>query len=182
MTAIAVTPSNQAASFLHSYYLDSWHCECVKYDNYQVNAHIKNVAEYPQSVDISEFDGVPSENQAKLILCGITTVWELLQHCGYPAGRALVSEVSGICQWSLLKSVHRADMTRIQDLDSKGIALLEYIGIESVPELAERSAKEVYPKLRLANVRRGFKSQAPSLAELRQWIDIAGTLPRKVYY
>lgn len=131
---------------------------------------------------MSELGGILPSDKEKFLLCGITTREDLLRQGSLPSGRALLKDKLGVCPWRLLRWVHRADIARVEGIDCQCAALLEYIGLDTVPELAEREATEIYPKMCLANARKNFKPDLPTQAQVASWIGKARGMERKIYY
>jgi hypothetical protein len=60
--------------------------------------------------------------------------------------------------------------------------LLEAAGVDSVPELAQRTPEQLHQRLAEANAAIGRVRRLPSQAQVAGWIEEAKTLPRIVTY
>ncbi|MBC8252611.1 MAG: DUF4332 domain-containing protein, partial [Ardenticatenia bacterium] len=56
--------------------------------------------------------------------------------------------------------------------------LLEEGGVDTVPELAQRNARKLYQRLVEVNEEKRLVRRLPARAEVANWIEQAGQLPR----
>jgi len=54
--------------------------------------------------------------------------------------------------------------------------------VDTVVELSKRVPENLHPKMLEANAAKNLVRRAPSLNEVKQWVEEAKTLPRKVEY
>lgn len=131
---------------------------------------------------VSELVDIHHSDIEKLSLLGIEDHEDLLEHAGHACERATLIASTGISHSRLLKWVSRADMARIDGICERFALLLEHVGIDTVPELAERTTSELYQKLTAANHRKRLVAALPDESQLSTWIDHALTLQRKIFY
>lgn len=127
-----------------------------------------------------DIEGIGEAYAAKLEAAGVNSVEHLLELGGTKKGRIELAEKADISEKLILKWVNRADLARIKGVGTQYADLLEFGGVDSVPELAQRNAENLYAKLNTVNEERKLVRQTPSLAAVKEWIEQAGTLPRAV--
>lgn len=69
---------------------------------------------------------------------------------------------------------------RVKGIGEEFSDLLEAAGIDTVPELAQRKPENLVPLLEQAAT--GRVRQSPSLAQVKAWVEHAGTLDRALEY
>ena len=109
------------------------------------------------SYSIDEIEGIGPEYKKMLAVANIQTTDDLLRECGSKSGRANSAKISGITETQLLDWVNRADLMRINGVGEEYSDLLEVAGVDTVKELATRTAETV-----------------------QEWIDEAGTMEAMV--
>jgi predicted flap endonuclease-1-like 5' DNA nuclease len=82
----------------------------------------------------------------------------------------------------ILKWVNRADLFRIKGVGEEYADLLEIAGVDTVPELAQRNAENLYQKVVEANQEKNLVRRLPSQSAVRDWIKQAKKLPRAINY
>jgi hypothetical protein len=60
--------------------------------------------------------------------------------------------------------------------------LLEAAGVDTVPELAQRNAGNLYEKLAAVNQEKNLVRQIPSVKQVTDWVNRAKQLPRVITY
>ncbi len=58
--------------------------------------------------------------------------------------------------------------------------LLETAGVDTVPELAQRNPENLHKKIVAINADKKLVRQLPGLNQVREWIEQAKRLPRKI--
>lgn len=134
------------------------------------------------TMKISALRDIYHSDLERLSELGIEDHDDLLEHAGDPAARAALMRSTGISHPKLLKWASRADIARIEGICDGFALLLENVGIDTVPELAERTAAELYPKLAAVNTRKEVMKKLPDQPKLNAWINYAMKLRRKIYY
>lgn len=129
---------------------------------------------------ISEIEGVGDSYASKLAEAGVKSVEQLLEMGGDKKGRDMLAEKTGLPGANILRWVNHADMFRINGIGPQFAELLEASGVDSVPELAQRSAANLAAKMEEVNSAKNICNRVPSESEVARWIDEAKALPRKV--
>lgn len=111
---------------------------------------------------------------------GITTVEQLLAAGGAPGGRASIAEKVNVNSAKVLEWVNRADLSRIKGIATQYADLLEFAGVDSVPELAQRVPENLHARLTAINEEKNLTNRPPSLSEITSWVEQAKGLPRAV--
>ncbi len=88
----------------------------------------------------------------------------------------------GISHALVLEWVNHVDLFRIKGVGEEYSDLLEAAGVDTVPELAQRKAENLYQKLAEVNEAKKLVRQLPTQAAVADWIEQAKQLPRVVTY
>lgn len=131
---------------------------------------------------IQDIEGIGPVYAEKLASIGITTVEDLLEQAGTPAGRKSIAERLDVSPKLLLEWVNHADLYRIKGVGSEYADLLEAAGVDTVVELARRNPESLHAKLIEVNREKNLVRRVPALSQVRNWIEQAKTMPRKVFY
>jgi predicted flap endonuclease-1-like 5' DNA nuclease len=131
---------------------------------------------------LTTVEGIGEVYSQRLTEAGIQTVEELLEKGTSPAGRKELAEKTGISAKLILKWVNRADLFRIKGVSEEYADLLEIAGVDTVPELAQRNAENLYQRLAEANQEKKLVRRLPSQATVSDWIEQAKGLPRAINY
>ena len=97
-----------------------------------------------------------------------------------PKGRKDLADKAGISGDLILKWVNRADLYRVKGIGQEYSDLLEAAGVDTVVELAQRKAENLYAKLVEVNTAKKLVRQLPTQAQVSAWVDFAKKLPRAV--
>ena len=131
---------------------------------------------------LATIEGIGSTYDGKLKAVGVTSVEKLLEMGASPKGRKDLAEKAGISGDLILKWVNRADLYRIKGVAEEYSDLLEAAGVDTVVELAQRKAANLFAKLVEVNQAKKLVRQMPTEAQVSAWVDLAKTLPRVVTY
>ena len=131
---------------------------------------------------LTTVEGIGEVYSQKLAETGIQTTEQLLEKGASPAGRKEIVEKTGISAKLILKWVNRVDLFRINGVSEEYADLLEIAGVDTVPELAQRNAENLYQKLVAANQEKKLVRRSPSQAAVSDWVKQAKQLPRVVKY
>ncbi|MDH7556150.1 MAG: DUF4332 domain-containing protein [Candidatus Methanosuratincola sp.] len=131
---------------------------------------------------ITEIEGIGEVFATKLKDLGITTTEQLLEAGATRKGRDQLAEKSGISPKLILKWINRADLFRVKGIGQEYSDLLEAAGVDTVVELGTRNADNLYAKLVEINNSKNLVRKLPSLEVVKDWIEQAKKLPRKVEY
>jgi predicted flap endonuclease-1-like 5' DNA nuclease len=127
-------------------------------------------------------EGIGEVYFGKLAAIGCKSVEALLKAGKTEAGRKELAEKSGISGHLILEWVNRADLFRIKGIGEEYSDLLEAAGVDTVPELAQRRADNLFEKMKLVNAEKKLVRRLPTLGQVAGWIDQAKALPRVVTY
>jgi predicted flap endonuclease-1-like 5' DNA nuclease len=131
---------------------------------------------------IIDIEGIGKVYAEKLAGAGLRTVEALLKAGASPKGREGLEEETGISGKLILEWVNLADLYRIKGVGEEYSDLLEEAGVDTVPELAQRNAENLYAKLHEVNGAKKLVRRLPTQAQVADWIQQAKTLPRVVTY
>src|SRR3954468_12835519 len=101
--------------------------------------------------DVIQVEGIGEVFAQKLKDIGIATTDTLLEKGATRLGRRKLADESGISEALILRWVNHVDLFRIKGVEAQYSELLEAAGVDSVPELAQRVAANLHPKLVEAN-------------------------------
>jgi len=131
---------------------------------------------------LETIEGIGGAYAEKLEQAGVVSLEALLEQGKTPKGRANLAEKTGISGKLVLKWVNRADLFRVKGIGEEYADLLEVAGVDTVPELAQRNAENLYNKMTEVNKERKLARRLPSQAQVAEWIDQAKALPRVLTY
>ena len=131
---------------------------------------------------IITIEGIGVKYAAMLKAAGIITVEQLLDAGATPKGRKALSAKIGISEKLILEWVNHADLFRIKGVGEEYADLLEAAGVDTVVELAQRNAANLYQALVKSNEAKKLVRQLPTEKMVTAWIEQAISLPRVVSY
>jgi len=131
---------------------------------------------------IVDIEGIGPVYREKLIAYGIKTVEALLKQGASSGGRSKISEGTGISSGLILEWVNHADLWRIKGVSEEYSDLLEEAGVDTVVELAQRNAENLYAKIKEVNMAKKLVRRLPSARQVADWVAQAKGLPRVVTY
>lgn len=129
-----------------------------------------------------EIEGVGLAYAEKLKAIGISNTDELLDKGATPKGRKEIAEKAGISDSLILQWVNHVDLFRIYGVGSEYADLLEAAGVDTIPELAQRKAENLYKKIVEVNEAKKLVRKLPVLKQVETWIEAAKKLPRIINY
>ena len=127
-------------------------------------------------------EGIGQVYAGKLAAAGLATTEALLKQGASPKGREALAEKTGISGHLILEWVNRADLFRIKGVAEEYSDLLEAAGVDTVPELAQRNAENLYAKLAEVNAAKKLVRRLPTQAQVADWIGQAKEMPRAITY
>ena len=133
-------------------------------------------------MDIEEIEGIGSTYGKKLKDQGIMTTDGLLSSGSTPKGRKQLAEKTGISEKLILEWVNLADLLRLNGVGQEYSDLLEEAGVNTVVELAQRNPDNLHTKILNVNKKKQLVRKTPSLNQIKDWIEQAKSLPRRVEY
>ena len=131
---------------------------------------------------LREIEGIGAVCAAKLEDAGIKNQAKLLEAGATPKGRKALAEKCGLSPKQVLNWVNRADLARIKGVGEEYADLLEHAGVDTVKELAQRRADNLYQKMVAVNEAKKLVRALPSESTVAKWVEQAKGLPRAVSY
>jgi predicted flap endonuclease-1-like 5' DNA nuclease len=127
-------------------------------------------------------EGIGEVYSKKLKDAGVSTTDALLEMGATVKGRKEIVEKSGISDQLILEWVNHVDLFRIKGVAEEYADLLEEAGVDTVPELAQRNAKNLLEKMTTVNAEKKLVRRLPVLSQVTDWIEQAKQLPRVITY
>ncbi len=131
---------------------------------------------------LSDIEGIGEVYASKLEAAGVTSLENLLEKCAQKSGRKEVAEASGLSEKQILNWANRADLARVKGVSTQYADLLEFAGVDTVPELAQRNAENLAAKMAEVNEEKNLVRQVPSAKQVEDWVAQAKELPRAIHY
>ena len=131
---------------------------------------------------IEEIEGIGPTFAKKLVDAGIKTTDDLLEAGTTPKERETLATKTDISEKLILQWVNLADLMRIKGVGEEYSDLLEEAGVDTVVELATRNADNLHAKILEVNDEKKLVRRPPTLDEVKDWVDQAKVLPRKIEY
>ncbi len=132
--------------------------------------------------NLTEIEGVSTVYAQKLTDAGYATPEAFLTRCATRKGRKEVAAETGITDTLILKWANRVDLARVKGIGEQYSDLLEASGVDTVPELAQRNAANLYQKMLEINGDKRLVRKLPTESQVGDWIKEAGALPRVMEY
>ena len=134
------------------------------------------------AMSISKLRGVSYERQLKLNDQGIYSSDQLLQAARTPAGRQELAEHVNVDAEVILELAKRADLARVRGIGGVFADLLEYIGVETVGDLATHPPGELHAQMLETNGQAKLAGRLPTLSAVENWVSQATQLPNVLEY
>lgn len=131
---------------------------------------------------LSYIEGIGEVYEAKLNAVGIRSTDDFLEKAATKKGRQEVAEATGLSEKLILEWANRSDLLRINGVGSEYGDLLEFAGVDTVPELANRNSENLYKKIIEVNEEKNLVRKLPTEAQIADWIEQAKKLPRVLTY
>ena len=131
---------------------------------------------------IIKIEGIGPVYRQKLQSVGVKTVEKLLKIGATPAGRDKLAKDADISRDLILEWVNHADLWRIKGVGEEYSDLLEEAGVDTVVELAQRRADNLFAKMNEVNISKKLVRRLPTESQVADWINQAKKLPRVVSY
>ncbi len=131
---------------------------------------------------LADVEGIGEKYAQKLKDAGVSSTRALLEKGAKAKGRKELAKASGISEKLILKWVNHLDLFRVRGVSSDYADLLEEAGVDTVRELAQRKAANLYQKLVLVNQEKKLVRRLPTQTQVSNWIDQAKQLPGIVTY
>jgi len=134
------------------------------------------------SYALEYIEGIGPAFAQKLHDVGITTILSFFERGVTPKGRQELAELTGISGKLILEWINHADLYRIKGVGSEYADLLEAAGVDTVVELANRNATNLFNKLLAVNEEKNLVRRTPVESQVQEWVEQAKNLPRAVTY
>jgi predicted flap endonuclease-1-like 5' DNA nuclease len=131
---------------------------------------------------IIKIEGIGEAYAAKIRQVGVRTTTALLQKGSTPKGRLELAKATGTSTKLILEWVNRADLFRVKGVGVQYSDLLEAVGVDTVPELAQRKPKALLDAIVKVNLQKNLVNQLPGLSRVETWVNHAKTLEKIVKY
>jgi len=131
---------------------------------------------------IASIEGIGPTYGAKLGEVGIDTTEQLLDRGATPKGRQDIEETTSISGKLILEWINRSDLFRIRGVQEEYSDLLEASGVDTVPELAQRNAENLYERLVAVNAEKRLVRRLPSRNQVADWVEQAKGMERVITY
>jgi predicted flap endonuclease-1-like 5' DNA nuclease len=132
--------------------------------------------------DVKQIEGIGLTYGNRLAELGIHTTTDLLTKGSTKSGRQQIAKKAGIPESLVLTWVNHADLMRIDGVAGHFSELLEASGVDTVKELAQRNAGNLYEKMLEVNNQFGLSGRMPSVETLSQMIEQAKKMDQKVFH
>ena len=123
-----------------------------------------------------------TEEALELREAGIGSIEALLKAGATPEGRRDLAEKTDIGNEYILDWVNRADLMRVRGVGEEYSDLLEWAGVDTVVELAQRNPENLYKKMLEINEEKKLVRRPPTASMVARWVAHAKELPRAVSY
>jgi predicted flap endonuclease-1-like 5' DNA nuclease len=131
---------------------------------------------------LTAIEGIEDVYAKKLRVAGVPTLEALLVKGSTPGGREELATAADISGKLILEWINLADLFRVKGIGEEYSDLLEEAGVDTVPELAQRNAVNLFAKLIEVNAEKKLVRRVPTLAQVTSWIEQAQVLPRVIQY
>ena len=131
---------------------------------------------------LTQVEGIGQVYAQQLADAGIATTDALLKLGATSKGRKEIVDKTGISAKLVLHWVNRVDLFRIKGVGEEFADLLEASGVDTVPELAQRNARNLYQKMVEVNQSKNLVRRMSAENQVADWIEQAKALPRVITY
>lgn len=149
----------------------------------RLEAHLASIGrldEYQRQIEYVE--GIGEVRGQKLRALEMPTALAYFARCMTRKGRREVSQESGLSEKEILTWANQIDLYRIRGVGQEYADLLEQSGVDTVVELAQRNAANLYQKMVEVNADKSLVRRLPGEKEVGDWVEQAKSLPRLIYY
>mgnify|MGYP006300742675 CR=1 FL=1 len=131
---------------------------------------------------LEEIEGIGPTYAQKLRAAGIRSIEALLKAGTTPQGRRELVAKTGIGDEYIMDWVNRADLMRVRGIGEEYGDLLEWSGVDTVVELAQRNPDNLHKKMQEVNEQKNLVRRLPTRDMVAGWIEQAKALPRVISY
>lgn len=131
---------------------------------------------------LEQVEGIGTKYAGQLRKAGVRSTKSLLEKGASTRGREEIARAANIGGKLILEWVNHVDLFRIKGVGEEYSDLLEEAGVDTVVELAQRDPANLHKAILDTNARKKLVRRPPSKKMVKDWVDNAKKLPRKVYY
>jgi predicted flap endonuclease-1-like 5' DNA nuclease len=131
---------------------------------------------------LEKIEGIGPKYAGQLRRAGVRSTNDLLRKGSTPVGRKQISKDSGISEKLVLEWVNHSDLFRIKGVGEEYADLLEEAGVDTVVELAQRKAENLFETMKKTNEKKKLVRQLPGISKVQDWVKQAKKLPRVIKY
>jgi len=132
---------------------------------------------------LEKVEGIGPVYAGKLLQAGAKTAKDLLKLAKTPEDRKKLAESTGIDEHMILKWANHADLMRIKGIRGQFAELLEKLGVDTVKELANRNADNLYETVKKFDLSASpIVRRKPGKASIVGWIKQAKRLKPTLTY
>ena len=129
-----------------------------------------------------EVEGIGPKFAEKLKAKGVRSAEDLLMKGATPKGRKELAENTGIGDALILEWVNHVDLFRIKGVGSEYSDLLEEAGVDTIVELAQRNAANLFQKMVEVNTAKKLVRKMPVQSQVEGWVAQAKKMERVIKY
>jgi len=133
------------------------------------------------ALDLAKLSSITPEIVSALQSEGLLDSDNLLAAAGHPKERAALAEKLGIEARALLELLNRADLGRLRGIGPVFSDLLEFAGVDTVMELRNRNADNLYAKIIEVSEEHKVK-RTPRQEDVADWVAQAKEMERALFY
>ncbi len=131
---------------------------------------------------IYDIEGIGPSFANKLAKAKIKSASGLLKKCAEKRGRKTTSEITGIDESQILKWTNIADLYRVKGIGSDYAELLKASGVDTIQELRNRNAENLFQKIIEVNNEKRYVRLVPKPNTLQGFINKARNLEPVITY
>lgn len=131
---------------------------------------------------LEKIEGIGPKYAGQLRKAGVRSTNDLLRKGATPVGRKQISNDAGISGKLVLEWVNHSDLFRIKGVGEEYADLLEEAGVDTVVELAQRKAENLFETMKKTNEKKKLVRQLPGISKVQDWVKQAKKLPRVIKY
>lgn len=131
---------------------------------------------------LPKIEGIGKAYARSLQKSDVGSTRSLLRKGATSEGRKAIARESGISSKLILKWINHADLFRIKGVGAEYADLLEAAGVDTVPELAQRIARNLHMQMTAVNEKKKLVRKLPTQSQVADWIKQAKRLPRVINY
>lgn len=137
----------------------------------------------PSSYRIIDIEGIGKTYADKLQQVGVRSTSDLLFKAVTPEDRKRLARSAKISPKRILRWTNLADLMRLKGIGREYSELLEKVGVDTVPELAQRNSKHLHKVIEEFDISKTrLVRRKPSCGEIESWVEQAKTSMRILTY